>query len=236
MKSKKNKRERKIRNKKRAALKKKKQVATTLEWCDIEEIRQKCIILKRGKKRVYVKGVKLTPHNIFISTPQKQGMIINDLRIVLNQLSMKLYWGFVFTPVDMGMYFAKLQEEIRNEEDPSIRSLMQSQYEKGCWFCDTHKEISFEIFVQGSDEKDLYKQYDKLIQEFNANGFRLKEMSNADYEDYLAYMFENEMINDFYFSRGIFSCLQEEDVSMNRNAIEYEPDWELNLLEEEYEE
>lgn len=232
MKSKKNIAKKKHKELLKQAVKTKKRVATTLDWCEIEDIRDKRMIMRNGKKSYFVKGVKLEPINIFIATAQKQAMIINNMRIVLNQLTMPIYQGFVFTPVDIDMYFAKLQEEIRNEEDPAVRSLMQSHYEKGCWFCDTHKEISFEFFVRGKDEKSLYKNYDKLVQEFTANGFRLKEMSDKDYEDYIAYLFENEMINDYYFSRGIFSCLADEGYNVE-DGIVYEPDFEFNLLDEE---
>lgn len=232
MKSKKNREEKLQEQQKKKARKTKKKVATTLDWSEIEDIRDKKITLKHGKKYYYVKGVKLTPVNIFIATPQKQSIIINNMRIVLNQLTMPIYWAYVFTPVDIDMYFAKLQESIRNEEDPAIRSLMQSHYEKGCWFCDTHREISFEFFVSATDEKTLYKNYDKLVQEFSAGGFRLKEMSDKDYEDYIAYLYENDMINDFYFSRGIFSCLADENY-IPEDGITYEPDLEFNLLEDE---
>lgn len=232
MKSRKNREEKQQEQKRKRAKKIKRKVATTLNWSEIEDIRDKKITLKHGKKHYYVKGVKLTPINIFIATPQKQATIINNMRIVLNQLAMPIYWAYVFTPVDIDVYFAKLQESIRTEEDPVIRGLMQSHYEKGCWFCDAHREISFEFFVRGDDEKNLYKNFDKLVQEFSAGGFRLKEMNDKDYEDYIAYLYENDMINDFYFSRGIFSCLADENY-VPEDGIVYEPEMELNMLEDE---
>jgi len=232
MKSKKNRAEKQQKAQERRAGKIKKKVATTLHWSEIQDIRDKKITLKHGKKVYYVKGVKLLPINIFIATSQKQAAIINNMRIVWNQITVPVYWGFVFTPVDIDMYFAKLQEDIRHEEDLMIRNLMQSHYEKGCWFCDTHKEISFEFFVSGDDEKTLYKNYDKLVQEFCAGGFRLKEMSDKDYEDYIAYLYENDMINDYYFSRGIFRCLADENYAA-QEAVMYEPEFEMNLLEDE---
>lgn len=230
MKSKKNRTIKTRKQEKKQAIKQKKKVATTLDWSELDEIRDKKMILKHGRKNYYAKGVKLTPINIFILDPQKQAMLINNLRIVLNQITIPLYWAYVFTPVNIDMYFAKLQDNMRQEENPKIKSLMQSHYEKGCWFCDTHKEISFEFFIRAEDEKTLYKDFDKMVQEFTSGGFRLKEMNDQDYADYIAYLYENDMINDYYLSRGIFSCLVD-DLYQPEQGIEYRP--EFDLLENE---
>ena len=65
-----------VRKEKRNAEKLKKKVATTLDWMHIHDITNNSVILKHGKYRATVMGVKLSPHDIFIDDAEEQERII----------------------------------------------------------------------------------------------------------------------------------------------------------------
>lgn len=199
------KKKKEIRNAKRL----KKKVFTTLDWLDVLDIADDQILLKDG---TMVRGIKIKPRNIFIDNYSVQRNIINNLRLAFNKIPFKLYFGFVFTPVDMDEHMAELLVQMEHEENPVLKKMIRNDIEKANWFMDTHKELGFYIMVKGKDIRQIEKEMDFLIDVMTYAGFTMKKLDDRDFYDYLAYIFENESINDFYFSRGVFKCLQEDDV------------------------
>ena len=55
-----------INKNKKAAKRIRKTLATTLNWMDVKKVTENTLILERNKEVMYVQGIKLTPHNIFI--------------------------------------------------------------------------------------------------------------------------------------------------------------------------
>lgn len=206
MKKKKDKLEKQYKKEKKQALKKKKEMATTLDWMDIIEIKNACIYLKDG---YMVKGIRLQPRNIFLDTAQVQSHIINNIRVALNKITFRIYWGFVFTPVEIDDHLAALLTELDSEDDPVLKSMIENDLEKAYWFIESHRELEFFLFIKEDDERELQKKMDILISEITRAGFSVKELDDQNFSDYLAYVHENSLINDYYYSRGIFSCLQE---------------------------
>ena len=121
-----------------------------------------------------------------------------------------------------------LREETQ-EEDPRIRAMIQNDFEKVTWFQDTHRELEFFLMLRDEDERTLMKNYDELVAELQYAGFRTKDLNMHDLYDYVAYMYENPLINDYYFSRGVFSCLAEEseDIFLSKDNY-HEPDFDYD--------
>lgn len=215
--------EKKKRIKKAEQLKKK--YTTAMEWSNIEEIKDNAIYLKDGGRQEKVIGIKVYPRNIFIDTIHVQRQIINNLRIVFNKIRFKVYWGYVFVPVQIDDHITQLINEEQQEEDPRIRSMIRNDIEKATWFQDTHRELEFFLMIRNKDEKQLWKNYDELVAEIRHAGFRTATLNQHDLYDYIAYMYENPLINDFYFSRGEFACLSDEADFMDMEQEVHEPDF-----------
>ncbi|MCC2839275.1 hypothetical protein LK527_23185, partial [[Clostridium] innocuum] len=81
------------------------------------------------------------------------------------------------------------------EEDPRIRAMIQNDFEKVTWFQDTHRELEFFLLLRDEDETTLMKNYDELVAELQYAGFRTKDLCMHDLYDYVAYMYENPLIN-----------------------------------------
>ena len=101
-----------------------------------------------------------------------------------------------------------LREETQ-EEDPRIRAMIQNDFEKVTWFQDTHRELEFFLMLRDEDETTLMKNYDELVAELQYAGFRTKDLCMHDLYDYVAYMYENPLIND-YFAIAIGAATREE--------------------------
>ena len=198
----------------------KKKLATSLSWSHVERIRDNMIVLKSKKKEEYVLGIKLIPRNLFIENSSAQILAINQIRSVLNQINFKLYWAVCHNPVNLDAHLSELSRQMQEEEDPVIWEMIENDFEKAAWFQQTHVEIEFFLMVKDHNYENCVKKYNQLVGLFLSTGYRFKELDDFDYENYLAYLYENPMINNFYFSHGIFSSLKDEDYEV-RPGKEY---------------
>ena len=183
----------------------KSKVATTLGWIDIDEIEDYYIKLKKNKKEEYIKGIKLHPHNIFIDDTQEQNRRLNKIRLCLNRLKSNMFFNFVFSPVNADEHISDLLNKDIYEEDLECKKLIQNDLIKIENFRDTYRELEFFVMIKTKELKDMEKEFLDLINEFKYAGFEPKELNKRDYYNYMSYVFENPLINDFYYSRGIFS-------------------------------
>lgn len=186
----------------------KKNIGSTLKWLDIEEIQEKQIVLKRGGKTFYVRGIKLTPTNIFLENEYDQRLRIGRLRAVYNKINFKLYHSFVFNPTNLDNQIAYLSNLLIGEEDVSQQELLQNDIEKALMFIRDYYELEFFVSVQADNEKEIEKRYNELEYQFSRAGFQVAQLNSIDFENYTAYLFENQMINDFLFGRGDFAILE----------------------------
>lgn len=207
----------------------KKNVASTLKWMDIDEIQEHQMILKSNNKKVYVRGIKIHPINIFLEDEYEQMMRVARLRNVYNKLKFKLYHSFVFNPINLDSELAYLSMRLDSEENPVMQELIQDDIEKAIMFIRDYNELEFFITVQGSTEKEINTRMDELIYEFSRAGFRIDVLNIIDYENYSAYIFENQMINDYLFGHGAFQVLlNDDDVQSTRTEQEEGKEDETN--------
>ena len=198
----------------------KKNVASTLKWMDIEEIQEHQMILKHGNQRTFVQGIKVHPINIFIEDEYEQMLRVARLRNVYNKLKFKLYHSFVFNPINLDSELAYLSQRLDGEDNPAMRELIQDDIEKAIMFIRDYNELEFFITVQGKTEKEIANKMDELTYEFERAGFRIDLLNIIDFENYSAYIFENQMINDYLFGHGAFEVLLEQNTDLSHDLIE----------------
>lgn len=208
-----------LEKKKKDALTTKKKIASTMDWCIIDEVNEVGITLKKGKVNYYVKGIKLYPHNIFMDEPEQQARLVNKLRICLNKCPSGMYFGFVHNPVNADDHIAELLDQDRIEEDVVVQQMIQHDFDKIYSFQESFRELEFFVMIRDKDEKQLEKRYVDLFSEWQAAGFLPRELNKRDYYNYIDYCFENPLINDFYFSRGMFTSLNQEYLLMNDELV-----------------
>ncbi|MEG0359278.1 MAG: hypothetical protein RR598_08440 [Anaerorhabdus sp.] len=189
--------------------KNRKKMATTLDWIDIDSIDSKSVILKKDKQIRELRGIKLDPHDIFLDTPGEQLYRIQQLRMCLNSIKSKIYHGFVFNPVNLDSHLSRLFRQLDYEDDVVIQQMIEDDIEKALGFANNYRELEFFIIIKGKPGEKFEKAIYQLEYEFNRAQFSFKPLNRLDWENYIAYSFENQMINDYYFSRGIFDLEKE---------------------------
>lgn len=213
---------------KKKTLKLKKKILTTLDWCDIKEVKDNVIILEgRKSKNIYfVSGIKLTPHNIFLDDEIEKEVRISNLRIALNKLPFEIFWSFVTSPVNIDDYKARLYNLCFNTDSLRIQNMINDDYFKAEWFEDNSNELEFMMFVRDKDEKSLEKKLQNLYREMNNAGLQSTYLDKKDFLNYIAYIFDNPVVNSVYFSRGIFQYANENYSIVNNELIttKIEPD------------
>ena len=129
---------------KKVAGKMKKKVLSTLDWCDIREVKNSEILLESKDRKIFhVSGVKVKPHDIFLDDDLTMKGVIERWRLALDKMSFRIFWCFVTSPVDIGDYKAELYEDRENAEDASIKKMIADDYEKAEHFEKSHKELEF---------------------------------------------------------------------------------------------
>ena len=65
---------------KKLATKARKKLSTTLNWMDVKKVDHDCIIIERNKKKIYIKGIKIKPHNLFLDEQAIQMQWLEKIR------------------------------------------------------------------------------------------------------------------------------------------------------------
>lgn len=197
--------------KSKKVIKEKRRILSTMDWCDVYEVKDNEILLKadKGKTVYHVTGIKVSPHNIFLDDEMTVMVEIDRLRIALNKMPFRIYWGFVTSPVNIEDYKARLYDLRLNTDSLKIQSLIADDYKKAEQFEDENYELEFMMFVRDKDEKLLEQKLQILNREISGAGLKAVQLRKMDYLNYVSYLFENPLINSLYFHRGIFESSNE---------------------------
>lgn len=189
--------------KKRQQKKATKLVKSTLTWLDVESVEENEVLLKKGK---IVRGVKIKAHAIFLDDESTQVRHVYSLRNVFNKFRHELYHAYVYSPVNVDDILYQLSSQMEFEDNPQIRSMLEDDMEKAILFQQYYKEIEYFIMIQGDIKKidDFNKKFNEFCFELENAGRAFTVLNKLDYENYFAYLLENQIINDFFYSRGVF--------------------------------
>lgn len=194
----------KLKKEKKKKASEKKKIKSTLDWLQIDAVHEDYVELCYGKKKEIMLGIKLFPHDIFLDSYEEQRKRIHMLRNAMNRLPFDLWHGFVFNPVNLDTYLLTLVRQIQSETDEVIKDMLQDDIDKANAFIYAYRELEFFILLIGKEEKKLEDQYRLLQNAMKSAGFQIKTLNRLDYDNFIAYSFENQYINDYYFSRGVF--------------------------------
>ena len=183
-----------------------KKVATTLKWMDLQSVEDDCIIIGKEKK-YYIKGIKLTPHNIFIDEMSEQRARVDAIRLVLNQMPDEVWFEFPYSKINADNWINQLNAEARNETDQVVSRMIEADLEKIYDFQKYNREKEFMLLIRDTDEKRLQKNLEDLYRLWTNAGFSPKVLIRRDFYSLISFYFENSLITDYTFSRGIFSYM-----------------------------
>lgn len=223
-----------LNKKKKEAEKKKKRILTTADWLEIEKIHENFIELKdKAGKTEHCVGIKIIPPNISLENPSAQMEWVLRLRNVLNKCTEPLYHAYIYSPINLDEQIMPIQRQIETEEDQAIVAMLENDIRDWQDFARNNFELEFAVMMKKEAGKQLEKKFRELVEAFFKNGFQIQTLNRIDFENLISFSFNNELINDVYFSHGDFAILKEETMMKKEYQIEEEKEHgKLAMLEE----
>lgn len=187
-----------------------KKIKSTLDWLQVEKVNEYHMDIVSGKKHEVALGIKLEPHSLFLDNPSEQKRRIHLLRSSLNRLAFDIWHGFVFNPVNLDTHLVGLMKQANSETDKVIKEMIEDDIEKAMIFIQNYRELEFFMIIKGKPGKKTEDSYHQLKMAMTSAKFQIKPLNRIDFDNYIAFAFENELVNDFYFSKGVFADPSEE--------------------------
>jgi|AKZA01.1.fsa_nt_gi hypothetical protein len=197
--------------KKKETKKRNKELRDILAWMDIQKIDMSGIYLSNNKSNMIVKGIVLSPINPYLMNEEDTQKHILRLSVGLDKAKFEIYYKFIKSIPRVDYHLSNLSEQMKYEDNPNRRKMIQLQIDKLDWFVSTHTEAIFPVMVVG-DEEHIDKKYEIMQQAFIGAGFLIRPMTVTDYENVVKEQFENEIVNEYMYS----ICMIEEELA---NAV-----------------
>ena len=191
--------------------KKRKKLKTTLDWMNVEDIKDSGIVLVDGDTTRYVKGICLNPINIFLLNEREVKQIIHRLSSAIDKLYQStLYFKFIKTEPDVTMQTTDYMHKLQMENNPSIAKILQIEIDKLELFRTYNREVKFYVLIQET-EKHIDKMFELLFRELRyAWGQNpIREMNYEDYKSVVQQELSNEYVDEYLFTTAV---LPEENI------------------------
>ena len=161
--------------------KKTKQVSVspyTEDWTPVESIQNGMIITS---DRMKVTGVKVTPRNIFILSPDNQANVLIALKNFYNSIDFEFWLVVADRPVDISVYMSQLQLLYNEASSPAVRKLINQDMEKGQTFINNNiVDTEYYIMFKEKTEDAAQKKIRQLINGLASCGLNASQTSNDD--------------------------------------------------------
>ena len=150
----------------------------TEDWLPVKNITNGMIELDNKFK---VTGVKVKPKNIFILDSISRNRIIAQLRVFYDSIDFEFWLISADRPVDISNYFATLQVQYNNEQDPRIKKLISQDIEKANIFVrENVTDTEFYILFKEKNPDIIQKRLRTLMLGLSNAGLDSTQVSNAD--------------------------------------------------------
>lgn len=193
---------------------------------DIKGIYDDCILLK---DKTIVKGIKVSPIDIWTCQNAYAEKIINTLRYAFNQFNFPVYQALVFSPSTFAELSDSLIRELENATEVQ-QQIILDDIEKLEEFSLNNKKIEFFCFIKHKDERILKRRYNELISELS-RGFYITDCAYLDYNKYLTWLFD---LNDNFLSKAYFKGAILLDDSVSKEQVKEKiQDIDIEIINEE---
>lgn len=136
------------------------------------------IVLDTDEK---VTGVKIQPRNIFITDPQTQNAIIDNLKIVYNTINYEFWLVVADRPVDIQVYISELQMQFNKEQNPARRKIILEDLNKCDYFINNDiVDTEYYLLFKEKNTDEINKRIRNLITHFANAGLTTTQTSNED--------------------------------------------------------
>lgn len=187
---------------------KRKKYASTLGWMDISAINNDYLELGGGTEHLV--GIKIEPKNIFIEDTETQIMMVaKSKQVFSSNTKYSLYHPFVYRPINLDKHIQPLIEQLSKETKTEIMELIKDEIDLWTWYQSMNQELEFYVCIKGKPGRELDEAFEQLCNSYSYAGFNYTVLNKIDYDALIAYTFENPILNDYLFSRGLFEDYKE---------------------------
>lgn len=197
-------------------------------FMDIQEIYDNGIMLK---DKTVIKGVKLTPFDIWTCQSGMAERMIGTLRYAFNQFDFPVYQCMVYSPSSFEELSNSLKNEIQESTDIQ-QAIILDDIEKLEQFSLNNKKVEFFLFIKEKDQRKLQKWYSTLMTELS-RGFIVKDCAYLDYITYLNWLFD---LKDNFLSKAYYKgrpMVDEEMAEEERKEIIQ--NYDMSIIDEKKE-
>lgn len=200
----------KEKKKKIASYKKRmKKFYSTYDWVEIEDITDDYIQISNKQ---YFFGIKIIPPKISTFDDVTIQYWVDKLNTVINSTALDIYHFKIESPINIDAEVLELTEKIAKEKDVARMKLYQNELENYRQLSIINPKVDYmEVVVGDINNKKFMKDWDDFVRNLLHEQFEIEKLNKIDFDNFLAFVFENDMINDFYFSRNVFEYPIKED-------------------------
>lgn len=200
----------KEKKKKIASYKKRmKKFYSTYDWVEIEDITDDYIQISNKQ---YFFGIKIIPPKISTFDDVTIHHWVDKLNAVINSTALDIYHFKIESPINIDAEVLELTEKIAKEKDVARMKLYQNELENYRQLSIINPKVDYmEVVVGDINNKKFMKDWDDFVRNLLHEQFEIEKLNKIDFDNFLAFVFENDMINDFYFSRNVFEYQIKED-------------------------
>lgn len=150
----------------------------TEDFVPVRSITNGMIILDNNEK---VTGIKITPRNIFITDPQTQMAIIDNLKVVYNTINYEFWIVVADRPVDIDVYLAELQTQFNQVQNQARRKIIMEDINKANLFMSNNVvDTEYYLLFKEKDPDVIQKRIRNLITHMANAGLVTNQTTNDD--------------------------------------------------------
>lgn len=150
----------------------------TEDFVPIRSITNGMIVLETNEK---VTGIKITPRNIFITDPNTQMAIIDNLKVVYNTINYEFWIVVADRPVDIDVYLAELQTQFNSIQNQARRKIVMEDINKANMFMNNNVvDTEYYLLFKEKDTDVIQKRIRNLITHMANAGLTTQQTTNDD--------------------------------------------------------
>lgn len=172
----------------------------TYDWLDIKGVSGQYIILKDDTA---VFGVKLIPPKII--SEKDEVYWARKMATIYNSCQLPIYHQIIQSPIEVERHISDLNESMSSHNSEAINQIILDEIESYKTIASNLSKKEYLLMLKGNPlNSNFAKKVSDFLRLLLNSKIEFRELNEYDYENYFAYIFENDMVNDFYFSHNIY--------------------------------
>lgn len=173
------------------------------EWLEVEGVTDDLVVLSN---KVAALGFKIIPPEVFSLDERAQARWVERMNIVFNNVDLEVYHVPIDSPIFVDNFINDLRDKIHDDTPQYVRNIIEDEIDNYNMLSVMNPRKEFCFIVKGNPgDRRWLKKVMRFGDLLVTNGFEVYKLNRVDFENIFSYIFDNDMINDFYFATGDFA-------------------------------